>query len=60
MTVNGYEIAFVKHSGLFGVGAIYSAATTQWAFVGNLCKMDSWRDAGLLFQASLPIYNCLA
>ena len=38
LTAKLIEEAFAKRNGLFGVGAIYSTATTLWAFLGQVLQ----------------------
>lgn len=38
LTAETIEAAFVKHDGLFGMGAIYSTATILWAFLGQVLQ----------------------
>lgn len=38
LTAETIEAVFIKHDGLFGMGAIYSTATTLWAFLGQVLQ----------------------
>ena len=38
LTAEFAEEVFVKHGGLFGLGAIYSTATVLWAFLGQVLQ----------------------